>query len=198
MRRAARTRIQVRGVRTRDEASAAVDAGVDAVAFVFDPAAPEHVAPRDAYVVMALLPPYVASVGVFRDATLDEFSRIEEICPTMLTQFEGTQTPRLVRQCGPGLIRVVAFDPETIASELATWDALDEVDAILVDVGGSVPETLPRATEGLSKPLILGGAFNAASVRDAVRTLRPYAVQVAWSDGRELGALCRAVREADE
>lgn len=197
MTRAARTRIQVRGVRTRDEAIAAINAGADAVAFVFDPASPEHVAPQDAYVVMALLPPYIASVGVFRNATLDEFSEAEEACPTTLTQLEGTETERLVRQCGPGLIRAVAFDPGTIAGELAAWDALDEVDAILVDVGVSLPGALPRAVEGLSKPLILGGRLDPASLLDAVRDLRPYAVQVGWGDGRELASLCRAVRDAD-
>ncbi len=185
-------------MRTEEEARAAVDAGADAVAFVFDPQAADHVAPDEAYAIMATLPPYVASVGVFRDPTLDEFSQIEQTCPTSLTQFEGAEAEKLVRQCGPGLIRGVAYDPGTIVQDLVAWDAMDEVDAILVDVGGAaLPPGLPEALDRIDKPIILAAAFTPETLGRAVRTLRPYGVQLAFGDGPTLGALFRAVRDGD-
>ena len=55
---------------------------------------------------MAGLPPLVATVGVFADPDVDEFSDVEETCPTIYTRSStGREDPRSVQSCGPDVPR---------------------------------------------------------------------------------------------
>lgn len=208
-----RTRIKVCGI--RDEASArhAVESGVDALGFVFVRASARHISPERAREIMDVLPPFVASVGVFVNASLDAFCDVEEVCPTTLAQLSGNENEALVRQCGPFVIKAVrcaGADTSAWRDELQRWDAVDEVDAILVDV--TLPEGAPvdwpavaLATRDLQTPVILGGVLTPANVGAAVRIVRPFGVDVSGGVEREPGvkdpalleAFCDAVRAAD-
>lgn len=206
-----RTRIKICGIRTEDALFAAAEAGADAVGFVFHPTSVRFIEPEDAWALVGNLPPFVSSVGLFVNPPLEKFMEMEELCPTTYTQFHGEEDPELVRQCGPGLIKAIRFDPKTIAEQLALWDTFDEVDAILVDgsSGGMGQtfdwESLTTHTDKLTKPLILAGGLTADNVADAIRIVRPYGVDV--SSGVEtspgvkdpdlIAEFCRAVRDAD-
>jgi len=206
-----RTRIKVCGIRDADAALAAAEAGADAVGFVFVRSSPRSIEPEAAFEIMSALPPMVSSVGVFMNHSLDAFSDIEEICPTTLSQLHGNESETLVRQCGPGVIRGIRYDAATIAAELARWDALDEVDAILVDGSAGGEGTafdwagLAAALENVSKPIFLAGGLTPENVGEAIRAVRPYGVDVSSGVERErgvkdcalIGAFCEAVRRAD-
>lgn len=206
-----RTRVKICGVRDLDTALAAADAGADAVGFVFHPASPRFIEPAAAAEVMCGLPPMLATVGLFVNVSLDRFCDIEEECPTTLVQFHGNEPESLVRQCGPNLIKAIRFDAATIAADLAKWSSINEVDAILVDGssgGQGTPFDWPglgHAIGTLSTPIILAGGLTPGNVAEAIRTVRPYAVDV--SSGVEtapgvkdpvlIEAFCRAVAAAD-
>lgn len=211
-----RTRVKICGVRTPDDALAAVDAGADAVGLVFHADSPRAIEPADAWAILAALPPLVSSVGLFVDATLDEFCEVEEVCPTDYSQLHGSEGVELVRQCGPRVIKAVRFDPATIRQELTLWDDVEEVDAILVDgsAGGRGVafdwSALADAVRGpgtptVRKPLILAGGLTPANVGAAIRAVRPFAVDVSSGVERERGVkdhglirtFCAAVRQAD-
>lgn len=206
-----RTRIKICGIRDEDALFAAAESGADAVGFVFHPHSKRYIEPERAWALVGRIPPLVASVGLFVDPTLEKFMEIEEDCPTTYAQFHGDEDPELVRQCGPGLIKAVRFDAATIGAQLARWGAIDEVDAILVDgSSGGLGQTLDwnalaRHTDDLAKPLILAGGLTAANVGEAIRIVRPYAVDVSSGVEREPGVkdpelieeFCRAVRAAD-
>jgi phosphoribosylanthranilate isomerase len=128
-----RTRIKICGITDEEGLFAASDAGADAVGFVFHPKSRRFIEPEEAFELVGLLPPFVASVGLFVDAGVDRFSDMEEICPTDLSQLHGNESEQVVRDCGPKVIKAVKFDAATIERELARWDRIDEVDAILVD-----------------------------------------------------------------
>jgi len=206
-----RTRIKVCGIRDADAAKVAAECGADAVGFVFVRSSARFITPEDAYEIMAGLPPLVSSVGVFMNHSLDTFSDIEETCPTTLSQLHGSEDEKLVRQCGPGVIRGIRFDAATIATELARWGALEEVDAILVD-GSAGGEGQAFDWSGMaapmgqvSKPIFLAGGLTPENVGEAIRAVRPYAVDVSSGVERERGvkdaalieAFCDAVRRAD-
>lgn len=206
-----RTRIKICGIRDAESALAAVEAGADAVGFVFVQSSVRAIDPDDAAAIMAGLPPFVSTVGVFVNAPLEKFLDVEEACPTNFVQFQGNEDPGLVRQCGPSLFKAVRFDPATIAAELKLWDSIDEVDAILIDgsAGGEGVAfdwaALAPHLERVSKPIILAGGLTPENVGEAIRAVRPYAVDVSSGVERERGvkdpslmeAFCRAVREAD-
>lgn len=190
----------------------AAESGADAVGFVFHPASPRFIEPEKAWDLVGLLPPLISSVGLLVNADLDRYSEVEERCPTTFSQLHGTEPVELVRQCGPGVIKAVRFDPQTITAELSRWGAVDEVDAILVDgsAGGEGRTldwaALAAAAADLAKPLILAGGLNPRNVGEAIRIVRPYAVDVSSGVERQPGvkdpalieAFCRSVHRADQ
>ena len=142
-----RTRIKICGITDADALRAACDAGADAVGFVFIPRSRRFIEPEYAFALSGGLPPFVASVSLFADAPLEKFMEMEEVCPTTLTQLHGDEDVELAAQCGPGVLKTVRYDAATIADELARWDELDEVDAIVIDLPAD-----PARWSGLVEP----------------------------------------------
>jgi phosphoribosylanthranilate isomerase len=206
-----RTRIKICGIKDEDAALAAADAGADAIGFMFVKSSPRYVEPDEAYAIMAGLPPLIATVGVFADPSVDEFSDIEETCPTIYSQLHGSEELKLVQSCGPDVIKAVRFDEATIAAELAKWDEVEEVCAVLIDGGSggagvSFDWSLLRPhLENVRKPVILAGGLTPENVGRAIREVRPWAVDVSSGVEREKGvkdlalieAFCEAVHAAD-
>jgi phosphoribosylanthranilate isomerase len=109
------------------------------------------------------------------------------------------------------VIKAVRFEPATIVEELDRWDAIEEVAAILVDgsAGGHGESfewsSLTPHLERTSKPIVLAGGLTPANVGDAIRAVRPFAVDVSSGVERERGVkdpelirqFCEAVRAAD-
>jgi len=206
-----RTRIKVCGITTPEMALAAVDSGADAIGFVFVEDTPRYINPDDATAIMFGLPPMVSAVGVIRDLDVDQFCELEQRCPAQLMQLHGKEPVETVRQCGPGVIKGFRFDGATIASQLERWGAVDEVDAVLIDGSdGGTGESFDWAAlathlDGFDKPIILAGGLDAGNVAEAIRTIRPFAVDVSSGvesspgvkDPAKIAAFCAAVRAAD-
>lgn len=207
----ARTRIKICGITDEAGLFAASEAGADAVGFVFHPQSRRFIDPEEAFELIAILPPLVSSVGLFVNADVDTFSTIEEDCPTTFSQLHGTEREDVVKQCGPGVIKAVKFDAATIERELERWQRVEEVDAILVDgsEGGAGQafdwNALAKVKGKTSKPLIIAGGLTAENVGEAIRAVRPFAVDVSSGVESEPGVkdremikrFCDAVRQAD-
>lgn len=206
----ARTRIKICGIRTDEHALAAADAGADAVGFIFVRSSVRFIDPDEAAAIMSILPPMVASVGVFMNMSVESFSDIEERCPTTHTQLHGEESDELIAACAP-VIKGLRYNADTIARDLERFDQDDNVEAILIDgpsPGDGVPflwtDLVPHV-ETLSKPFFLAGGLTPQNVGEAIRTLRPYGVDVSSGVEQERGvkdidlieAFCDAVREAD-
>ena len=205
------TRVKICGVRDAETARIAAEAGADAVGFVFAPGSPRSITPQEAWPIVQTLPPFVASVGLFVDASVDEYAEAEQVCPTDFGQLHGSEPEKVVRACGPRLIRAVKFDPASIENDLRYWGAMEEVDAVLVDgSSGGRGEAfdwaaLAQVRPACPKPIVLAGGLTPENVADAIRAVRPFAVDV--SSGVEsapgkkdpglLRAFCAAVRAAD-
>ncbi|MCC6428424.1 MAG: phosphoribosylanthranilate isomerase [Phycisphaerales bacterium] len=206
-----RTRIKICGIKEPEHALLAAESGADAIGFMFYRESPRYIDPEEARAVMDVLPPLVSTVGVFVNPSIEKFCDCEEICPTNYVQLHGQEDETMVRQCGPWLIRAIRYDAGTIRDELARWDAIDEVDAILVDgsLGGQGTTldwpALAEAIQGLATPVFLAGGLTPDNVAEAIRIVRPYGVDVSSGVEIERGvkdpalirAFCQAVREAE-
>lgn len=206
-----RTRIKICGIRDEEALYAAIDAGADAVGFVFVEASPRSIRPERAFDLMGLLPPMVVSVGVFQDMDADQFGELEQICPVHHAQLHGEESAETVEACGPDVIKAVRLGSPAFESDLARWDVDENVAAILIDgpnagSGEAIDwPALAGLTEHLSKPIFLAGGLTPETVALAVRTVRPYAVDVSSGVERTRGvkdaalieAFCDAVRRAD-
>lgn len=205
-----RTRVKVCGIRTEDALFAAADEGADAVGFMFVKDSPRYIEPEAAADLLGLLPTFVSSVAVYADPDPDAFAEAEQTCPATYTQLHGAEDVRLVRACGPDVIKAVRFDPATIAQEMARWGEVDEVSAILVDgsaggLGVAFDWTLLAPhIDACPKPVILAGGLMPDNVAAAIRACRPWGVDVSSGVERERGvkdagliaAFCEAVRRA--
>lgn len=205
-----RTRIKICGIRDADSAHAAVDAGADAIGFIFVRSSPRYIEPDAAAEIMASLPPFVSTVGVFMNMPVDAFSDVEEMCPTTHAQLHGDEDAELIAACAP-VIKGIRFAAATIAGELERFEGDENVEAILIDgpaPGEGVPfrwEDLSAHLASVSKPVFLAGGLNAENVGEAIAEVRPYAVDVSSGVERERGVkdhelirrFCEAVRRAD-
>ncbi|MBC7771168.1 MAG: phosphoribosylanthranilate isomerase [Pyrinomonadaceae bacterium] len=206
-----RTRIKICGITSAAAAVSAASAGADALGFVFHKPSPRSIKPEQAWELLPLLPPFVASVGLFVNASVDEFCEIEEICPTVLSQLHGQESVDVVTQCGPNIIKAVRFDEATIEEELARWADVPEVAAILVDgsAGGEGKafdwNLLAKHVRDIDTPIIIAGGLTPMNVAEAIRIVRPYGVDVSSGvesapgvkDPQLMAAFCKAVRLAD-
>jgi phosphoribosylanthranilate isomerase len=182
------------------DARLAVEAGADAVGFIFAPS-PRRVTAAQVAAIVPRLPEEVEKIGVFVDATLDEiYSTVREcgLTGVQLHSATGAELPaQLRKRLGLELriLRVVHFGvgaAEESAAQAATIAADANVDAILVDsrtaaaVGGTgvafdwaaARKTLFQSVEA-SKCLIAAGGLNLENVAEAIATLRPWGVDVA-------------------
>ncbi len=206
-----RTRIKICGIRDEDAALAAAESGADAIGFMFVKTSPRYIDPDEAWNIACYLPPFITKVGVFANAKFEDYEAVREICPFDFGQLHGNEAEPTVRDCGPEVIKAIRFDPATIEAELLRWSRLDEIDALLIDgsAGGEGIavdwKALADVADSCAHPIILAGGLTPDNVAQAIKTVRPWAVDVSSGVERERGikdpaliaAFCEAVRRAD-
>ena len=206
-----RTRIKVCGVCDFETAQAALEAGADTLGFVFVKNSPRYIEPENAWAIIRQLPPMHTTVGLTVNASVEGFSKIERACPTDYGQLHGDESVEVVKACGPRVIKAIVFDPATIEDDLRQWGGVAEVDAILIDgSSGGHGEAfdwtaLGAASTACEKPIVLAGGLTPSNVGEAIRVVRPWAVDVSSGVERERGVkdhglirdFCAAVRKAD-
>jgi len=178
------TRVKICGITSLTDAQAAVEAGADALGFNFYEKSPRHVAVGAAAEISRQLAPFILRVGVFVNAPEDLITRVIGECSLGLLQFHGDEPPEFCTQFG--LMNMKAFrirNAESL-SELAGYptDAY-LLDAYTAEARGGTGETfnwdLAVEAKKLGKPIFLAGGLTPANVAEAVRRVRPFAVDVA-------------------
>ena len=178
-----RTRVKICGITRPEDAQAAADAGADAIGLVFYPGSARAVTIPQARAICHMLPPFVTVVGLLVNPEADTVRSYIEALPLDLLQFHGDESPgfcnsfghpwiKAVRVRGQGMVTQAERDYEGASGILA--DAYDPE-----QYGGTGRtfnwDWLPDEP---AKPLILAGGLNPGNVRDAVRRVRPWAVDV--------------------
>ena len=176
-------RSKICGITRIDDALAAVEAGADAIGFVFYAKSPRAVTAAQARAIIAALPPFVTTVGLFVNASACELNETLDAVPLDLLQFHGDETPE---QCeGYHRPYIKALRVKAGDDIAAACDAYASANGILLD---TYVEGVPGGTgqafdwslipQGLSKPIILAGGLCAENVAQAIAQVQPYAVDV--------------------
>ncbi|MCY1280179.1 N-(5'-phosphoribosyl)anthranilate isomerase [compost metagenome] len=176
-------RIKICGITRIEDALAAVAAGADAIGLVFYARSPRAVTPAQAKAIVAALPPFVTSVGLFVDMPRAELQQLLAEVPLDLLQFHGDETPEDCAGHGRPFIKALRVKPgDDVAAAIARYP---EAAGILLDT--YVPGTPGGTGEAFdwslvprdaAKPVVLAGGLTPENVGDAVRQVRPYAVDV--------------------
>jgi len=184
-----RTRVKICGITRVEDALIAVDQGADAIGLVFYPPSPRYVTPSQAAEIVNALPAFVTVVALFVDASRVDIEAVLSHVNIDLIQFHGQETAEECRQYGKPYMKAIRVKSDT---SLVQYEAdYSDAKALLLD---TYAEGVPGGTgqvfdwtlipKNLSKPIILAGGLDAENVGQAIRQIKPYAVDV--SGGVEL------------
>lgn len=182
-------KVKICGITNLADAQAAVEAGADLLGFVFYEKSPRHVTVRTAREIVRQLPPSVAKVGVFVNAPDELITQALGECGLNVLQFHGEEAPA---DCVKfGVMSMKAFrvrDAESLRALPAYPTDAWLLDAYTADVRGGTGATFnwDLAVEAVKfgRPIFLAGGLTADNVAEAVRRVRPFAVDV--SSGVEI------------
>jgi phosphoribosylanthranilate isomerase len=191
----ARTRSKICGLTRVQDVRCAVQAGADAIGFVFFPPSPRAVTATQAIPLVQAVPAFVQAVGLFVNASAEEIANVLLHVPLDLLQLHGEESPEHCREIaahtGRRWIKALAVKPDVdIAVQIAQYSQAG-ASAILLDAwhpqlkGGTGQSFDWSVWPQTETPLILAGGLNPDNVAQAIAQTRPYAVDV--SGGVEAG-----------
>ncbi len=177
------TRIKICGITRVDDALAAAASGADALGFVFHVKSPRHVTVPLAARVVAAIPPFVTVVGLFVNPTEDEVREVLRHVPLDVLQFHGEEEPAFCEQFGRPYIKAIRVRHDVDLIQCAARYAEAQgmlLDAFVEGAHGGTGALLDWALipPAMPLPAILAGGLNAGNVAEAIRLVRPYAVDV--------------------
>lgn len=176
-------RSKICGITRIEDALAAVEAGADAIGFVFYAKSPRAVSVQQARAIIPALPPFVTTVGLFVNASRCELGEILDAVPLDLLQFHGDESAEACEEWRRPYIKALRVKAgDDIAAAVAAYPGASGVllDTYVEGVPGGTGEAFDWSLipPDLSKPLILAGGLTPENVADAVARVRPYAVDV--------------------
>lgn len=203
-------RVKICGITRVEDALAASRLGAHAIGLVFYSGSTRAVTPERAREIIAALPPFVVPVGLFVNAAAQAVRDTLAVAPVQLLQFHGDETPEFCAAFGLPYLRAVRVRP---GSDLLQYARdFHHARGLLLDAyvegthGGTgtafdwslIPRDLPL-------PVVLSGGLNAVNVTEAVRRVRPWAVDVSSGvesakgikDAQKMEAFMTGVRNAD-
>ena len=178
-----RTRAKICGITRLEDALAAVEYGADAIGLVFYKPSPRYVSIEQAATISAALPPFVSVVALFVDPTQAEVNAVLSRVRIDVLQFHGEESEVACAQYSLPYLKVIRVKTDTNLIQYAR--AYGTAKALLLDtysehaVGGTgqvfdwslIPNNLPV-------PIILAGGLTPENVNEAVKQVKPYAVDV--------------------
>jgi phosphoribosylanthranilate isomerase len=215
-----RTRIKLCGLTRAQDVQLAVELGADALGLVFYPASPRAVDAKQAAQLLALLPSFVSTVGLFVNASAAEVRQTLAIAPISILQFHGDETLEqccaIAQEVKRPFLRALRVRPDMKSADLLECDqqyrkASPYFSGLLLDTwvesyGGSGKvfdwSLIPAE---LAHRAVLSGGLNAQNVTEAVLSVRPFAVDVSSGiesakgikDAAMMHAFVSAVRAGD-
>jgi len=204
------TAVKICGITRVEDGLAAAYAGAHAIGLVFHPASPRYVSAGQAREIARSIPAFVTVVGLFVNPDPQTVAAVLRQVPLQLLQFHGDEPPDFCDRFEVPYIKAVRMAPGTdLLQYAARYEAakgllLDAYQEGLYGGSGSafdwraIPHNLPL-------PVVLAGGLTVQNVREAIRVVRPWAVDVSSGVEREKGikdpgliaAFIRGARDAD-
>ena len=205
-----KTRIKICGLTREEDVDAAVAAGADAIGFVFYPPSPRYVSPQRAAELVKRIPPFVDVVGLFVNEEPEVVRAACEALPINVLQFHGDEDAAYCGQFARPYLRAARVRPGLDLVEFA--GSFPDARGLLLDAfvegygGGGHVFDWTLIPPNLPSYLVLSGGLTADNVGDAVRRVRPVAVDVSSGvemskgikDHAKITAFVAAVRAVDE
>lgn len=178
------TKIKICGIKTVEDALAAMDAGADLIGFNFYPKSPRYIDPGQCRDIMSVMRKYghITFVGVFVNSSMAEVRATVETCALSLAQLHGDETSEMVQSLDGKAFKAFRGVPATL-----NGFSKEDAPALLVDAsvegaygGTGVTANWKTAAELAQQvPLLLAGGLTPENVAEAVQRVCPWGVDVA-------------------
>ncbi|MCB1866870.1 MAG: phosphoribosylanthranilate isomerase [Chromatiales bacterium] len=206
-----RTRVKICGITRPVDAEAAVEAGADAIGLVFHPSSPRNVDADTAARIARAVPAFVTVVGLVVDAEERRIRSLLDATGVELLQFHGDESAEACRPYGRRYLKAIRMRPgvDLAAAARAYHDAAALLlDAYVPGVPGGTGSVFDwsRARLDPGPPVVLAGGLTPENVADAIRIVRPWAVDVSGGvesapgikDAEKIRRFIAGVRDADD
>ncbi len=183
-----RTRVKICGITRTQDIKSVVDAGADAIGFVFFPPSPRNVSVELAQELVKYVPAYVQTVGLFVNASSDEILEVLKTVSLDVLQFHGDETPeqcqKIAKLTGRRWYKAIQVKPDLdVISTIKQYQQVG-ASAMLLDAwhpelkGGTGHSFDWSQFPQLDIPLILAGGLKPENIENAIKTTKAYAVDV--------------------
>lgn len=181
-----RTRIKICGVTRIEDALCAASAGADAIGLIFYPPSPRAVTIEQATSISDVLPPFVSTVALFVNASVQEVEDVIRHLRPSILQFHGDEDAAFCTQFGVPFIKAIRVGETMRPADLLEYaDEFKAARAVLLDTlaqglyGGSgesfdwklIPTEMRRR-------VLLSGGLHPENVSGAIHLIRPWALDV--------------------
>ncbi|MDH5429366.1 MAG: phosphoribosylanthranilate isomerase [Nitrospirota bacterium] len=179
-------KIKICGITNAEDAQVAVEAGADALGFVFYPKSPRCIEHAVAKRIIAQLPPFVLSVGVFVNQDQETIRNIYNECGLAFAQLHGDETPTFCETLSRPVLRALRLQDRGSLLALAEYKGRIGMRGFVVDAfssdayggtGQTVDWTLAREV-AKNAPILLAGGLTPKNVQEAIQQVQPYGVDV--------------------
>lgn len=191
-------RTKICGLTRPEDVASAVEAGADALGFVFYEPSPRSVDVEQAKELIKSVPAFVTTVALFVDPSVELVEQVIAECQIDLLQFHGEETPEFCQQFSRPYMKAVRVkNTEDIekADQIYTDAKALLLDAYVENIPGGTGKTFDWSLvpSKLTKPWILAGGLSVENVKSSILQTQPYAVDV--SGGVEAA---KGIKSADK
>jgi phosphoribosylanthranilate isomerase len=177
------TRVKICGITSLEDALTAVEAGADALGFVFYNESPRHIFPEQAARIIEQLPPFVQAVGLFVNEQAATVNELADLCRLDLVQLHGDEPAGYCAQIRRRVLKAFRVRSLTCLDPIRDYP----VAGYLLDTfspsfygGTGLSFNWEIAAEAVKRHqrIVLAGGLTPDNVAEAVRQVRPWAVDV--------------------
>src|SRR5215471_17512569 len=176
------TKVKICGITTSADARVAVEAGADMIGLNFYPPSPRYVTPEQAQAIVACLPADVPAVGVFVNASVETVTHVAQASGVQIVQLHGDESPRMCQQLPWRVVKTFRFtaqvQPEMMRHYTVEAFLIEGFHAAVYGGGGVRADWQLVALLHHYGRIMLAGGLTPDNVGEAIRVVRPYAVDV--------------------
>ena len=174
--------VKICGITRLEDAEAAIEFGAGALGFVFWPKSPRYVDPEQARAIVAQLPPFVSTVGVFVDQPPRLVNGVAARVGLSAVQLHGGETIDMLEHIDRPVVKAFAIEGSRV-EEADAWPSRVRLlmDAHDPDKRGGTGRTVDwtrAAAFAARRPVLLAGGLTPANVAEAIRVVKPFGIDV--------------------
>ena len=186
-----RVKVKICGMTNLKDALLAAESGADAVGFIFYKESPRNISQKEVKEIVAQMPPFVETIGVFVNETSDKVNRIAEHCGLTAVQLHGDESPAFCRRVKQRVVKAFRVKDAKSLKGISGYDVsgflLDSYNDGSRGGTGQIFDWNLALRAKKQGPVILAGGLNQYNVYTAIHRVRPYGVDVCSGVEKSVG-----------